>query len=33
LLPELWLDPLGRLLKALPIMVLNLVAIAIVEDR
>jgi uncharacterized protein YbjT (DUF2867 family) len=32
-LPELWLDPLGRLLKALPILVLNLVAIAILEDR
>jgi uncharacterized protein YbjT (DUF2867 family) len=33
LLPELWLDPLGRLLKALPILILNLVAIAILEDR
>lgn len=33
LLPGLWLDPLGRLLKALPIMVLNLMAIAILEDR
>ena len=33
LLPQLWFDPLGQLLKVLPIMVLNLVAIAIVEDR
>lgn len=33
LLPELWLDPLGRLLKALPILVLNLIGIAILEDR
>ena len=33
LLPELWLDPLGRLLKSLPIIVLNLMAIAIIEDR
>jgi hypothetical protein len=33
LLPQLWLDPLGRFLKALPIMVLHLFAIAILEDR
>ncbi len=33
LLPALWLDPLGRLLKALPILVLTVVAIAILEDR
>jgi hypothetical protein len=33
LLPGLWADPLGPLLKALPIMVLNLIAIAILEDR
>lgn len=33
LLPELWLDPLGRFLKALPIMVLHLFALAILEDR
>jgi uncharacterized protein YbjT (DUF2867 family) len=33
LLPELWLDPLGRFLKALPIMVLHLFAIAVLEDR
>jgi uncharacterized protein YbjT (DUF2867 family) len=33
LVPHLWIDPLGPLLKTLPIMVLILVAIAIVEDR
>lgn len=33
LLPQLWFDPLGGLLKALPILVLNLIAIAILEDR
>jgi uncharacterized protein YbjT (DUF2867 family) len=33
LLPGLWLDPLGRYLKAVPFMVLNLVAIATLEDR
>jgi uncharacterized protein YbjT (DUF2867 family) len=33
LLPGLWADPLGPLLKAVPIMVLNLIAIAILEDR
>jgi uncharacterized protein YbjT (DUF2867 family) len=33
LMPRLWIDPLGPLLKTLPIMVLILVAIAIVEDR
>jgi hypothetical protein len=33
LLPQLWLDPLGRLLKTVPIMVLNLVAIGILADR
>ena len=33
LLPELWFDPLGRLLKTLPIMVLHMVAIAVLEDR
>lgn len=32
-LPRLWADPLGPLLKAVPIMVLNLIAIAILEDR
>ena len=33
LLPGLWTDPLGPLLKILPIMVLNLVALAILGDR
>jgi hypothetical protein len=33
LLPRLWLDPLGPMLKIAPIMVLNLVAIAILDDR
>jgi uncharacterized protein YbjT (DUF2867 family) len=31
--PVLWTDPLGPMLKIWPIMVLNLVAIAIVDDR
>ena len=33
LMPRLWLDPLGAMLKIGPIMVLNLVALAILEDR
>jgi len=33
LVPHLWIDPIGPLLKIWPIMVLILVAIAIVEDR
>ena len=33
LLPRLWLDPLGVLLKALPILVLHLVALGILEER
>lgn len=33
LLPALWADPVGPMLKIWPVMVLNLVAIAIVEDR
>ena len=33
LLPQLWLDPLGALLKGLPILVLHLVALAMLEDR
>lgn len=33
LAPELWLEPLGPMLKILPIMVLNLVALAILEER
>jgi uncharacterized protein YbjT (DUF2867 family) len=31
--PALWADPLGPLMKILPILVLNLVALAILEDR
>jgi DoxX-like family len=33
LVPQLWIEPLGPLLKTLPIMILILVAIAISEDR
>lgn len=33
LLPSLWLDPLGPFIKVLPILVLNLVALAMLEDR
>jgi uncharacterized protein YbjT (DUF2867 family) len=33
LVPRLWLDPLGPMLKILPIMALNLVALAIIDDR
>jgi hypothetical protein len=33
LLPELWREPLGPMLKVIPILVLNLVALAILEDR
>ena len=33
LMPGLWLDPLGRLLKIVPIMVLNLVCLAILDER
>jgi uncharacterized protein YbjT (DUF2867 family) len=33
LVPHLWIDPLGPLVKTLPIMVLILAAIAICEDR
>lgn len=33
LLPRLWLDPLGPMLKIWPILALNLVALAIREDR
>jgi hypothetical protein len=29
----LWLEPLGPMLKILPIIVLNVVALAILEDR
>jgi uncharacterized protein YbjT (DUF2867 family) len=31
--PSLWADPLGPLMKILPILALNLVALAILEDR
>jgi hypothetical protein len=33
LVPELWADPLGPLLKIAPILVLNLVALRILSDR
>jgi hypothetical protein len=33
LLPELWADPLGPMLKIWPVMALNLFAIAILRDR
>ncbi|HEX6996204.1 MAG TPA: SDR family oxidoreductase [Gammaproteobacteria bacterium] len=33
LLPELWADPIGPMMKIWPIIALNLVALAIVEDR
>jgi DoxX-like protein len=33
ILPRLWIDPLGPLVKIFPIMVLNLVALAILKDR
>jgi hypothetical protein len=32
-LPSLWADPLAPLLKVLPILALNFVALAILEDR
>jgi hypothetical protein len=33
LVPRLWIDPLGPMLKIWPIIVLNFVALAILEDR
>jgi hypothetical protein len=33
LLPRLWSDPLGPTVKMIPILVLNLVALAILDDR
>src|SRR5436305_674525 len=33
LVPRLWVDPLGPMLKIAPVMVFNLVALAILEDR
>ncbi|HZD54107.1 MAG TPA: SDR family oxidoreductase, partial [Woeseiaceae bacterium] len=32
-LPELWVDPAGSMMKIWPILALNLVALAIVDDR
>jgi hypothetical protein len=32
-LPQLWLDPVGPMLKIWPIMALNLVALAMLDDR
>jgi len=33
ILPRLWIDPLGPMVKIFPIMVLTLVALAILKDR
>jgi hypothetical protein len=33
LVPRLWADPLGPMLKIWPVLVLNIVALAIREDR
>lgn len=33
LLPRLWLDPLGPLVKVVPILVLHLIALAVLDDR
>jgi hypothetical protein len=33
LLPRLWIDPLGPMLKIWPIIALNITALAIVDDR
>jgi hypothetical protein len=33
LVPRLWIDPLGPMLKIWPVLALNLVALAILEDR
>ena len=33
LLPGLWKEPLGPMLKVVPILVLNLTALAVLEDR
>ena len=33
ILPRLWIDPLGPMVKVFPIMVINLVALAIVGGR
>jgi DoxX-like family len=31
--PDLWIEPLGPLLKIIPIFVLHLVALAIIDER
>jgi hypothetical protein len=31
--PDLWVDPLGPLLKAIPILMLTFIAAALTEDR
>ena len=33
LLPELWADPLGPMMKVWPILVLNLLCLAILDER
>ncbi|TIU24624.1 MAG: hypothetical protein E5W38_30535, partial [Mesorhizobium sp.] len=33
LAPDLWLDPLGAIVKAVPMLCLVLVALAILEER
>ena len=33
LLPELWADPVGSMVKTVPVVVLMLVALAILDDR
>jgi hypothetical protein len=33
LVPHLWIDPLGPMFKIAPVMVFNLVALAILDDR
>ncbi|MGD9883422.1 MAG: SDR family oxidoreductase [Reyranella sp.] len=33
LVPSLWIDPMGPMLKAIPILVLHLAALGIIEDR
>jgi hypothetical protein len=33
LLPGLWKEPLGPMLKVVPILVLNLTALAVLENR
>jgi hypothetical protein len=33
MIPRLWIDPLGPMVKIWPILTLNLVALAILEDR